>query len=180
MGEDKADLILEGRRLLDIAVETARAVTPQVRIVGSRERYGPEAIGDIYPGRGPLGGIHAALRQSAAEWNLMLAVDIPFVEPRFLRWMVEEARKSGATVTVPHVAGGYQPLCAVYRSGFGAVAETALQAGHNKIDALFSAVPLRAIDEDELRRFAFPATMFENLNTREDFDRASLRAREGK
>lgn len=64
-------------------------------------KFGNSAIEDIFPGQGPLAGIHAALRASASELNLMLAVDTPFVEPRFLRYLVDEARKSGAIVTVP-------------------------------------------------------------------------------
>ncbi len=73
--------------------------------LGTTKRLG--TVQDVFPGQGPLAGIHAALRASASELNLMLAVDTPFVEPRFLRYLVDEARKSGAVVTVP-VTKSYQ------------------------------------------------------------------------
>jgi len=75
-------------------------------------------------------------------------------------------------VTVPRIAGGYQPLCAVYRRAFAPLAQAALEAGRNKIDALFADVTTRILEEPELRGFAFSAAMFDNLNTPDDLRRA--------
>jgi molybdopterin-guanine dinucleotide biosynthesis protein A len=75
-------------------------------------------------------------------------------------------------VTVPFVASRYQPLCAVYRRTFAAVAEAALAAGKNKIDALFSQVPLRVINDEELSQAGFNAGMFRNVNTPEEWGQA--------
>jgi len=105
----------------------------------------------------------------------MLAVDLPFLQARFLHYLADEARAANAVVTVPKAAGGLQPLCAVYRREFGLVAEQALSAGRNKIDTLFGRVAVRIIEEGELVRFAFPATMFDNLNTREEWEQARRR-----
>src|ERR1700722_20940618 len=79
MGTDKAFVMLEGRTLLARALEVARAVTAEVRIVGDPEKFAAFApvVKDAFPGCGPLGGIHAALRASTAELNLMLAADVP-------------------------------------------------------------------------------------------------------
>jgi molybdopterin-guanine dinucleotide biosynthesis protein A len=174
MGEDKAFLVLEGRSLLARALDLAGTVTRDVRVAGEAAKFaafGP-VVEDVYPHRGPLGGIHAALRNSGSELNLMLAVDLPFVEPRFLEYLVEQARASSSMVAVPRAAGGWQPLCAMYRLEFAAVAEKSLRAGRNKIDALFSEVETREITEEELLRENFSPDMFRNLNTREEFERA--------
>lgn len=175
MGRDKALLPFGGRTLLDRVQELASTVTNDVRIVGPRNKYGLQAIEDVYPDRGPLGGIHAALAASHAELNLMLSVDTPFVEPVFLRWMLDEAARTGTTVTVPYVGGRFQPLCAVYRREFLALAEPALRAGKNKIDPLFCHTTVRRIEDEELKRLAFDARMFDNLNTPEDLARAQNR-----
>jgi len=53
-----------------------------------------------------------------------------------------------------------------------AIAEQALKAGNYKIVPLFPKDKTLLITEAEVRRFAFPAEMFENLNTPEDLDRA--------
>src|SRR5260221_8153176 len=68
MGTDKAALSLNGRPLLDHALATVRQVTNEVFILGSSQLYlgyGSEVIEDIFPGCGPLGGIHAALSHVA-------------------------------------------------------------------------------------------------------------------
>ncbi len=177
MGADKALVDWHGRPLLARALELARSVTPSVRIVGSREKFAAhgEVVADVYTDRGPLGGIHAALLASATDLNLMLAVDMPFVEPGFLEYLVEQARAGAALVTVPSLENGWQPLCAVYRRAFAAVAEAALQVGRNKIDALFPAVALRIIEEKELRRLGLGPEMFDNLNTRAELEQARAR-----
>jgi molybdenum cofactor guanylyltransferase len=174
MGADKAMLEVAGQTLLQRTLELARAVSEDVRIVGVREKFGEFApvVEDKYPDRGPLGGIHAALASTGSDFNLILAVDLPFLEKRFLQQLVTEALASGAVVTVPRAGGGLQPLCAVYRREFAALAEQALAAGRNKIDTLYARTTLRIIEEDELARFAFSPAMFDNLNTQEEWERA--------
>src|SRR5215470_12332753 len=81
MGTDKAFVTFEGRTLLSRMLEVARSLTPTVRIVGKTAKYAEFApvIEDIFPGCGPLAGIHAALRATQTELNVILAVDVPFV-----------------------------------------------------------------------------------------------------
>jgi len=174
MGADKAFVMLEGRTLLARALELVRAVTADVRIVGDRAKFSEFAavVEDVFRECGPLGGIHAALRASSAELNLMLAVDVPFVSRAFLRYLIERARSSSAVVTVVRTGEGWQPLCAVYRREFAGAAESAMQQGRYKIGTLFDAVQVEVIAEEELRAADFSPTMFRNLNTREELEAA--------
>ena len=170
MGTDKAFVEFQGRTLLDRALALVTAITPKVYILGNRTAVGAfgDVVEDQFPNQGPLAGIHAALRASPSDLNLFLAVDMPFVQERFLKYLVSEAEKCNAQATVPRAAGNWQPLCAVYRKAFADLAEPALRSGHNKIDALFREVPVRLIAEDELERAGFAPELFRNLNTPED------------
>ncbi|MFY9948694.1 MAG: molybdenum cofactor guanylyltransferase [Candidatus Sulfotelmatobacter sp.] len=173
MVTDKAFVEFKGHTLLERALGLARSVTPDVRIVGAREKFAPFApvVEDIFRERGPLGGIHAALRDSKTELNFMLAVDMPFVSKAFLQYLTREARTAAeAMVIVPLSAGRRQPLCAVYRPRFAHVAEQALAAGRNRIDSLFDTVETRVIGEDELHHAGFSSAIFSNLNTPEELD----------
>ena len=174
MGSDKAFLELGGRSLLIRALDLAQAVTPDVKIVGAPEKFAAfaPAVPDIYPARGPLGGIHAALFNSTTDYNLILAVDLPFVEESFLHYLIAEAQSSGAVVTVPSAVGYFHPLCTVYRKAFLPTADRALAEGRNKLDALFSEVQVRVISEEELQSAGFDAEIFRNLNTPEDWQQA--------
>jgi molybdenum cofactor guanylyltransferase len=175
MGSDKAFMQLGCQTLLARALAAAATVANQVCIVGDPQQFLPfgRVVQDVVPGRGPLGGIHAALRESGTDLNLMLAVDLPFVESRFLAYLIASACQCAAVVTVPRGKDGWQPLCAVYRQEFAVLAERALQKGKNRIDALFSQVETRAISEEESVRMGFSARMFRNLNTPAEWQKAA-------
>jgi len=174
MGVDKAFLELAGKPLIARAVGLAKLVSPQVKIVGDPAKFAEfgEVVPDIFFERGPLGGIHAALMSSQTERNLILSVDLPFVEKRFLEFLIVQANASDSIVTVPFAAGHLQTLCALYRRPFLHAAERALTAGRNRVDTLFSEVKTRTISEKELIAEDFPLSMFRNLNTREDWEAA--------
>ena len=167
MGTDKAFVMFEGRTLLARALEVCRTITSDVRVVGDRKKFAPFApvVEDVFPGCGPLAGIHAGLRDSETDWNVVLAVDLPFVSPALLLFLVAQARESRAMVTVPRAGEGWQPLCAIYRRAFADAAETALRAGRYKIDALFDESLIRPVGEEDLRRAGFSPEVFRNLNT---------------
>ena len=172
MGVDKAFLELGGRTPLARVLELAATVAENVAIVGDPAKFAASAplIADVYPGRGPLAGIHAALRHSETELNLMLAVDLPFLDDRLLKYVVAQAECSSALVTVPFVSGHYQPLCAVYRKAFASLAEEALAQGRNKIDALFPRISVRLIDEEELANAGCDPAALRNVNTPEEWE----------
>ena len=174
MGSDKAFLRLQEETLLTRALKVAGSVAKEVRIVGDGNKFAAFGlvVEDRYRDRGPLGGIHAALSITTTELNLILAVDLPFVVPKFLKYLLVRARESGATVTVPRAGSGLQPLCAVYRRGFEEVAEPSLRDGKNRIDSLFASVATCVIEEGELVGVGFPVGMFRNLNTPEEFEMA--------
>jgi molybdopterin-guanine dinucleotide biosynthesis protein A len=174
MGTDKAFVTLNGRTLLARLLEVVRSVTTDVRIVGDAAKFAAFApvVEDVFPGCGPLGGIHAALRASTSELNLILAVDVPFVSFALLQFLMAQARNSGASVTVPRINQGWQPLCAVYRREFADAAETALRAGRYRIDALFDQVQVQVVAEEALEAAGFSSNIFRNLNTKEDLEAA--------
>lgn len=170
MGADKALLDCGGRTLVERAVAVMRSACPCFAIVGDPARFSKygTAIEDLYPGCGPLAGIHAGLVQSSADLNLVLAIDMPFVTGTLLAFLLAVAEETTAMVTVPRTARGFQPLCAVYRRGFLPAAESALRAGKYKVDALFTEVPVRIIEENEVTAAGFSEQSFFNVNTPED------------
>jgi molybdopterin-guanine dinucleotide biosynthesis protein A len=173
MGTDKAFVEYEGRTLLARALDLARSVTPDVRIVGSQPKFAGFApvVEDIFRDCGPLGGIHAALRASLTELNVMLAVDTPFVSWALLRYLIGQARNAPeAVVVVPRGDAGWQPLCAIYRREFANAAEEALRAGRNRIGRLFDEVQTRVINRDELEGAGFSLAIFRNMNTPQELE----------
>ena len=170
MGTEKAFVLLDGRTLLARMLHLARQLTSNVHIIGDPAKFAPFAptIEDIFPGCGPLGGIHAALRSSPTDLNVILAVDVPFVSLALLDYFISRAKCSIADVTLARAAGGFQPLCSVYRRSFADAAEDALRAGHYKIDALFGPTATQVIEKAELEGSGFSPRIFRNLNSPQD------------
>lgn len=174
MGTDKAFLEFKGQTLVERALRTLRALTPEVMIVGERAKFAKYApvVEDAFRARGPLGGIHAALAATATDLNVILAVDLPFIEARFLKFLIKKARTAEAFVVIPRAGGGLQPLCSVFRKDVQMLAERALLRKQNKIDSLFNEVATLVIEEEELQRRGFPTSIFDNLNTPDEYEQA--------
>ena len=99
MGQDKAFLRLGGSTLLDRALGSGERLgwRATATIVGSTSKFGGfgVVIEDKYPERGPLGGIHAALAHTSTDLNLIIAVDLPFLRPELLRYLIDQAQEIG-------------------------------------------------------------------------------------
>lgn len=175
MGRDKALLPFRGHTLLEHALATLLRLDAAPRIVGPAERYGEFApcVADEFPGQGPLAGMHAALRQSQSDLNVVLAVDTPLVTAELLRYLVARAERSPVLAVVPaardeHGRERLHPLCGVYRRALAAAAEAALRAGRNQVEPVLRAGPLLVVSESELQAQGFAAAQLCNLNTPED------------
>jgi len=157
MGTDKARIAWDRGTLLTHAVDRMRQVASRVFVVGSVEGAPVRVLPDVFPETGPLGGLQAAIAQTVADWNLFLAVDMPLVPARLLRFITEQ-RKDGMSAVVPltktpdaatHSARNsdnfadctasldrFQPLCALYHRRVLSDFERALSNGEYSIHRL--------------------------------------------
>jgi molybdenum cofactor guanylyltransferase len=172
MGRDKALLPWGGATLLEHALQRLRRVCAEVAILsGAEPRYldaGAPVLADAAKGRGPLGGLVAALEHARHDLVLLLAVDVPFAPPELLRFLLEGAGDSDAVV--PVVQERPQPLCAVYRRSCAAAARRRLEAGDLKMSRFWTDVRVRTVGEAELAAFGDPALLLRNLNTPQDYE----------
>jgi molybdopterin-guanine dinucleotide biosynthesis protein A len=178
MGRPKAQLRLGGATLLERQVRLLASVCGQVVVVGANvdAPSGVPLIPDIFPGRGPLGGIHAALAASRTEFNLIVACDLPFLSRRLLLGLVHLATATGADVTVPEDrARRTVPVCAVYRKAIQGIVRIRLANGLNKADGYFRSVRVHRVAWSQIRRAGFPSHIFDNINRPEDFAEARRR-----
>ena len=128
---------------------------------------------DEIPGRGPAGGIYAALLHARTEFNLILGCDLPFLEARFLRFLAQRALDEGADATVPEARDSrIQPVCAVYRQRALAAVRSSLTAGLNKTQDLVHRLRPCVIPWREIARAGFSPRILANMNTPEDFEAA--------
>src|SRR5262249_14192059 len=142
MGRDKALLPFRGGVLAGHVAATVAAAAGSAVLVGDPQKYGHlgyTVIPDRTAGVGPLGGIETALSYTDADWNLVVACDMPAVAAEFLRDLVDAAQRSGADVLVPvGPSGRLEPLCAVYHRRAAAALRQALDRGVRKVTEAFN------------------------------------------
>ena len=169
MGFDKAGIKAGGRTLLERQVAALSGRFRKVILAtNSPENYKGrdrvETVADDVPGRGPLGGLAAALEKSDSRYNFVVACDMPFISADLAAYMAGGIKR-GFQAVVPFHGKEYQPLCAVYsRDCLGEIRE-ALAGNRLKLVRLFSRLKVRKVPLRELKRFGDPAIYFRNINT---------------
>jgi len=124
---------------------------------------------------GPLAGMCAGLRETDAKRAFVVACDVPFVDPAFVRYLFDRAAVREAAV--PYREGYAEPLHAVYAVEPAADAiEHALDDGRRRADAALDALDVSAVGEAAIGTHAAPGA-FTNLNTRAALDAAEDRLR---
>ncbi|MGH9455323.1 MAG: molybdenum cofactor guanylyltransferase [Terriglobia bacterium] len=179
MGRPKQGLVLGGQTMLQRQLRLLTQVCRETFIVGSQAApHGGEvpALPDVFPGRGPLGGIYTGLARTCSEYNLVVSCDLPFLRSEFLEYLCHQAIRSSADVTVPQTADhGLQPLCAVYRRRMRRIIRASLDSGNGKISRVFPKVRCEILDGRELARKRFSQAIFVNMNTPAEYDAARRR-----
>ncbi len=174
MGTDKALLDLAGRPLVARVVDGLRAVFSRLLCVtNDPDRLaflGVPTAGDLVPGAGPLGGIHAALRAARTDAVFVAACDMPFLNPELVRYLV--AALAGHDAAVPRWGDHLEPLHACYSRACLPAIEARLAAGRFKVDGWFGQVRLRVVGPEEVRRLDPEGLSFFNANTPEEYLRA--------
>ncbi len=141
MGCPKHLLEQNGTTWLENAVAKLSPVTTQVVVSGKGEV--PDLLAHLpripdAPGlAGPLAGILGIMRwQPAASW-LVMACDLPDVQPESLEWLLQR-RKPGVWAILPDLAGDgrIEPLLAWYDSRCKTALEGLADAGELRISQL--------------------------------------------
>lgn len=180
MGTDKALVTVGENKMLDGTVRSLAGLFPEVIISANNELYcrpGIRTVPDIFPARGPLGGIHAGLAASGYQTGFFVACDMPFIEVNLITYMITLAE--GYDAVVPRLGEYYQPLFAVYSKKCLPAIEELLKEGRNKIISFYTSVQTRFVGIDEIRRYGEPNRIFFNVNTPYDLDIARILAAEG-
>ena len=185
--EDKVCASLAGKPLVRHVADRLRPVVDEL-VVNCREEQ-LEAIEDALEGyplevsfafderadSGPMHGIGRGLAETTTEYAVVVACDMPFVDPSFVQYLFRQAAdREGA---IPRYGEGdwYQPLQAVYEvaSMVEAVREAEAEGIDRPIDAARK-LDFATVEGEELWSNTGEWTFF-NVNTKADLDEARSR-----
>jgi molybdopterin-guanine dinucleotide biosynthesis protein A len=119
-------------------------------------------VEDESEGLGPIAGILSGLRAATHDTCIVIACDIPDIDPAFLANLLEEAR--GYEIVVP-LSGEmkYEPLLAVYKKSVIPKIKSLISAGDFSILSLFPLCRTRFMRVED-------ASWIRNLNTPKDYN----------
>lgn len=167
MGSHKALLEVDGSMLLDTVARAGEGF--EVRILSANDPAIPTPEGfvrceDVYPGCGPMAGIHAALLMTDCDALVVAPCDAPNYCRELAEYLAAQYEPALDALVLVDEDGREQPLTGVYGRSCLTVLEEHLKTGRLKM--------MRMLQEMHLKKLALPKHLnrriFENLNTPEE------------
>jgi molybdopterin-guanine dinucleotide biosynthesis protein A len=177
LGRNKALEKIGGVTIIERVVNSLTPVISQLIIVTSdgKNHLIPipfaKFVADIYPGKGPLGGIYSGLSASNTELSIAVACDMPFLNTRLLQHMVEFSPGYDAVVPVLRKSF-FEPLHSIYSINCLSIIKNHIETGQLSIRAFLSEANVRYINEDECRKYDPDLLSFFNINRQSDLEQA--------
>ncbi len=177
LNKNKGQMKLMGVNLIDRIVSNITSIDgiteKDIVIVGSKEKFPQfeKVVEDIYPQKGPLGGIFSGLYSSKTFYNLVIGYDMPFIEGKLIQYMISNAQDHD--IIIPsHSQGLFEPLCAIYSKNCLEIMEKNIKMGKLAVRCIFPFLKIRLIEEEEIKRYDPGLYSFFNINFKSDFTRA--------
>lgn len=146
-GRDKATARLAGVPLLSRVAALAAPFACRITVVADRagkyESLGLRTIVDPRPGRGPLGGLLAALADAAEGWVLLLPCDLWTLQEEWIRRLLA-ARRPGSRV-VAFRGARWEPMPGLYHAAALAEVAAAVERGELTLWRLYSRVQTEVV-----------------------------------
>ena len=183
MGFDKQLIQGEAQSLIENMVEKLSEVFLDIVLVTHRpELYDrllkqqPQVrlLSDLYPGMGPMGGIHAGLVHARSPFVYVTGCDMPYVNIDFIESVMHSLKASQLPVSgamLKRKNGYLEPLNAFYHRDLVISMEARLKAGKSGLQDFCRTHPFMWLSEKDAQAFDELDHMFINLNEPSDLKR---------
>lgn len=173
MGSCKAELPWGGKTLVEHQADRIMALgISDIMISGySRPVTGTRYVPDLYPEKGPLGGIHACLCAAKSAACFVISVDAPLFSPDEMKMLIEAHLAGDSSITVAEHCGTLEPLIGVYDSSLSDAAEEILQGTNTSVKRLLDQTGFAVCefsDENSVR----------NCNTPDEYNKLYAKTKE--
>lgn len=167
MGTHKALLEIGEGMLLDTIAKAGEGFDEQ--ILSANDPAIPTPAGfvrcaDVYPGCGPMAGIHAALAMTACDALVTAPCDAPNYSAELARYLAEQYDPACDALILMDETGRAHPLMGVYGRHCLPVMDAHLREGRYKMMGMLEGM--------RLQKLMLPAQLsqhvFDNLNTPQD------------
>ncbi len=171
MGSNKAFLKVKGKAFIEHQIDLLQEIFNEITISANTpaeyKHLNVPVVPDIYPDKGPLGGIHTSLIHSKSFHTFILACDMPFVEIELIKQL--QGFIEGHDVVVPQSKKGLEPLHAFYSKNCIAPIKKELDNNNLRIISFFPQVKVKTVKLNNLPSSNKFKDSIKNLNTTEEY-----------
>ncbi len=116
MGVNKSLLMIENKTIIEIVCNIMSNLFSELLLITNEPELYKflrlKTFKDIFPGKGPLAGIHSGLVHSKTQKNFILSCDMPLITVDMINTIINF--KKDSFITVAKANGYIQQLCGVY------------------------------------------------------------------
>ncbi len=180
MGTNKALLPLPGNQavtFIEYLVSLLKEFCSETVIVARDQDHAREYVApdvrvtfDETPGIGPLMGLYSGLSVIHTTHALVVAVDLPCVQPALLSFLFSHTLPAD-TLLVPLVHNVPQVLLALYPRSILPLIKEQLLRGRRDVRCLLQVAPVQFVEESQLLQIDPQLRSFLNINTPEELQR---------
>lgn len=154
MGRDKSQCTLFSRSFLELISNELSEFSEM--LISSGEREG--GVRDVYPARGPLGGIYSLLLAAKSNSILIVSCDIPLFSRELACFLISNMSEDTDAI-ICTCKGNVHPLCGIYSKSCIPVLREQLESEDYKVLSALNRLKTKYID---VSQFGY---MLTNINT---------------
>jgi molybdopterin-guanine dinucleotide biosynthesis protein A len=172
-GRMKPKIIIEGVPIILRIIAVLKEIFDEIIIVTNNPEEFEDfsfckIVQDEIPGAGPLGGIHAAMKNSTYDALFVFAGDMPFPDKGIILKMTDDYNNSECDALIPAVEEYIEPLHSIYRISLAGHLEAFLKTGiSNAVRDYIKTLNVRYI---KFARSENTEKAFTNINSPSDID----------
>ena len=176
MQTNKALLKLGDKTVIEIVAEKLKSIFNEVLISANDSKEYDflklPVVNDIFIGKGPLAGIHSALKYSSTEKNFIISCDMPLISVELIKYLIN--LNSEKSILLPKSNGRIQQLCGIYSKSVIDEIENIFKLSEKdknikgSVYELLERASIEFIDVDDLN--IYNKNIFLNMNSPEDYE----------
>ena len=135
-GRIKAKIVIDGKTIISRILDTFGDIFDDLIIVTNNpeefiEYNHCKIIGDFFMNKGPLGGIHAAMKISDRDALFVVAGDMPLLDKKIISLQTEFYKNNKCDIVIPQINNNIEPLHGIYNRSLVGTLEAYLQHSDN-------------------------------------------------
>lgn len=178
-GIHKALLSIGGEAMIQRQIRTLSAICSEIVVVtNDAERFAPvvgtsvRIVPDVYRGKGPLAGMHAAMTAVRNEYVWVVGCDMPFLCAEAADRMLTRLQYNILDAVIPRLNDKLHPLHGVYSTSCAKEAANLLEAGTYRVMELFGRIRWEPFFDSEFTALGIDLKFAVNTNTPEEWNEA--------